>query len=508
MNIEPNDVAVLTTQEMAEADRLTIEGHDGAEGIPGIVLMETAGAGVAEIAAAAPGTIHVLCGPGNNGGDGFVAARLLKQEGRDVRLFLAGDGAELKGDAALAAALWDGAVEELDANSGDGADIIVDALFGAGLTRALEGAVADCVEAINAGPAFVVAVDIPSGVEGNTGQVSGPALIADETVTFFLPKPGHFLYPGRELCGNLTVIDIGIEGRVLETVRPQTFSNEPALWLEQFPWPQTEMHKYHRGHVLVVSGDAAHTGASRLAAYGALRVGAGLVTLACPPDAVPVQAAHVSSIMLAPFGSPREFADLLKDERKNVCLIGPAAGVGEGTMENVLNILASGGLTSGRAVVLDADALTSFREAPEALLDQLHENCVLTPHEGEFERLFPGLLESCTSRLGAAQKAAQRAGAVVLLKGPDTVIAAPDRRSAITFNAPPTLATAGSGDVLAGLIAGLLACAGTSGMSPFEAACAAAWIHAEAANSRGFGLISEDLPDLVPEVLGQLADID
>jgi len=500
-------VALLSTAEMAEADRLTIE-----SGTPGIELMEVAGNGVAETAMAAglsdtikaSGQIHVLCGPGNNGGDGFVAARLLKEWGRDVRLFLLGDVASLKGDAALAAGKWanlagERAVEPLDPDKLAEADIIIDALFGAGLMRALEGDAANCVEAMNASTAYIISVDVPSGIDGNTGQVSGIAVQADITVTFFLPKPGHLLYPGRRHCGDLVVVDIGIPETVLETIRPQTFSNEPDLWLDQLPWPQEEAHKYARGHALVVSGDMAQTGASRLSAISALRVGAGLVTLACPPDALAIQAAHNTSVMLAGFGSAREFASLLKDERKNACLIGPAAGVHEGTMENVFSILAT-----GRAAVLDADALTSFQQDPETLLSQLHKNCVLTPHEGEFEHLFPGLLKSSVSRLEAARKAAQMSGAVILLKGPDTVIAGPDGKAAISFNAPPTLATAGSGDVLAGLITGLLA----AGMPAFEAACAGGWIHAEAAKIKGLGLISEDLPGLIPAVLSTLAEVD
>ena len=491
MNTTTIQLALLTTEEMARADKLTIEA-----GTPGIDLMEAAGAAVAEAALDAEGPVHVVCGHGNNGGDGFIAARLLKGWGREVRLYLLGDAANLKGDAALASAKWKGKVEPLDPAALTEAGVIIDALFGAGLTRAIDGLAADCVHAMNDADAYVIAVDVPSGVDGTTGAVGGPTVNAHITVTFFQPKPGHLLYPGRLYCGDLVVADIGIPETILETICPQTFSNEPDLWLEDFPWPQEEAHKYARGHALIVSGDAAQTGASRLAALSALRVGAGLVTLACPPDALPVQAAHVTSVMLNEFGSPREFAHLLKDPRKNALLIGPAAGVHDATMENVFAALGT-----GRAVVLDADALTSFQQNPETLFDQLHENCVLTPHEGEFERLFPCLLEESASRLEAARTAAARSGAVIVLKGADSVIAEPNGRAAINFNAPPTLATAGSGDVLAGLITGLLA----AGMPGFEAACAGTWIHAEAAKIQGFGLVSEDLPDLVPEVLNDLA---
>ncbi len=490
------ELALLTTAEMTQADRLTIEG-----GTPGIDLMEAAGAGVADCALEADGVVHVLCGPGNNGGDGFVAARLLTEEGREVRLFLLGERSALKGDAALAAARWQGPVEPLAPIAVEGADVIIDALFGAGLTRPLEGVAAETVAAVNASDAIVIAVDVPSGLDGSTGKALGPVVEADETVAFFRPKTGHLLFPGRALCGDLTVVDIGIPGEVLETIRPQTMLNDPDLWLEGFPVPNIEAHKYARGHAVIVSGDALHTGASRLAAYGALRIGAGLVTLAGSREALLIHAAHVSSIMLAEAEDAAGLSTVLSDARKNACLIGPAAGLGMETKAETLAVLAS-----GCSAVLDADVFTSFANEPDALLSALHDACVLTPHEGEFERVFPGLLDTSASRLEAARAAAAaaQAGVVVLLKGPDTVIAAPDGRAAINVNAPPTLATAGSGDVLAGIIVGLLA----QGMGPFEAACAATWVHGEAASRFGPGLISADLPDLVPEVLDGLLDPD
>lgn len=489
------ELALLTTDEMAECDRLTIK-----DGVPGIELMENAGHGVAELAQeAGEGAIHILCGPGNNGGDGFVAARLLKEWGRDVRVFLLGDLKGLKGDAAAAAAKWTGPVGAVSPLAVKGADIIVDAMFGAGLARPLEGDAAATVEAINASDAWVIAVDVPSGLDGTSGRALGPAVQADETITFFRPKTGHMLYPGRRLCGDLTVIDIGIPNKVLETVRVKTFVNDPDVWLDLLPWPGEEAHKYARGHAFVVSGDELHTGASRLAARAALRVGAGLVTLAGARDALCIQAAHVTDIMLAEAADASGLNEILKDERKNALLIGPAAGIGMKTKAMTLSML-----ETGRPAVLDADVFTSFKNSPGALLGALHSSCVLTPHEGEFERIFPGLLASEGGRLGAARAAAAKTRAIVLLKGPDSIIAAPDGRTIVNVNAPPTLATAGAGDVLAGLIVGLLA----QGMAPFMAAAAAAWIHGEAANLFGPGLVASDLPDLVPGVLEALSDWD
>ncbi len=490
-----HELELLTTAEMAECDRLTIAG-----GTPGIELMENAGYGIAELAQeAGEGVIHVLCGPGNNGGDGFVAARLLKEWGRDVRVFLFGDLKGLKGDAATAAAKWDGPVGAVSPLAVKGADIVVDAMFGAGLARPLDGVAAETVEAINSSDAWIIAVDVPSGLDGTTGQAQGPAVRADETITFFRPKVGHMLYPGRGLCGDLTVIDIDIPDTVLDKIRPKTFVNDPDHWLAAFPWPREDAHKYARGHALIVSGDELHTGASRLAARAALRIGAGLVTLAGARDTLRIHAAQVTDIMLAEAGDAGGLNEVLKDERKNALLIGPAAGVGMKTKAMTLSML-----ETRRAAVLDADVFTSFKNAPGALLNALHGACVLTPHEGEFARIFPGLLEKGEGRLAAARAAAAQSKAIILLKGPDTIIAAPDGRAVINANAPPTLGTAGSGDVLAGLITGLLA----QGVEPFIAAAMAAWIHGEAANLFGAGLVAGDLPDLVPGVLTELANWD
>ncbi|MGD0438107.1 MAG: NAD(P)H-hydrate dehydratase [Bryobacteraceae bacterium] len=490
---------LLSNSEMSEADRLTIAG-----GTAGLVLMENAGHAVANAAANAwPSRrkIAVVAGPGNNGGDGFVAARLLKAGGCDVRLLLVGDRSKLKGDAAEAARLWDGDFEVASAEALAGADVIIDALFGAGLDRPVAGPARTMIEAINRSGVPVLAVDLPSGVNGTSGAIMGEAVKAARTVTFFRRKPGHLLLPGRALCGPVVVADIGIKSDVLAAIRPQTFVNGLPLWRGAFPAPHLEDHKYSRGHAVVVSGSVSSTGAARLAARAALRMGAGLVTIASPQDALAVNASASLAVMVRPVDGAQELSNFLMDRRRNAVVIGPGAGVGAQTREMVLVALAG-----ERAVVLDADALTSFSDQPDVLFGAMRgrdRGTVLTPHEGEFVRLFHGGGEpsQVASKLERARHAAQRAGAVVVLKGADTVIAAPDGRAAINDNAPPWLATAGSGDVLAGFIAGLLAQA----MPSFEAAAAAVWLHGRAGDIVGRGLISEDLPEALPRIYRNLA---
>ncbi|MFN3656436.1 MAG: NAD(P)H-hydrate dehydratase [Pseudolabrys sp.] len=488
---------LLTTAEMAEADRLTI-----AAGRPGIELMENAGRAVAEaVAACAKGRrVTVVAGPGNNGGDGFVAARLLAERGYEVHVCLLGDRAKLKGDAALAAARWTGPIVAAAPEALDACDVIVDALFGAGLDRPVEGLPRALIEAMNGTGIDVVAVDLPSGINGTSGQVMGVAVKAAHTVTFFRRKPGHLLLPGRLYCGPIEVADIGIHEAVLEAIAPKAFVNEPPLWREAYPVPTAESHKYTRGHAVVASGGLSTTGAARLAARGALRAGAGLVTLASPREALAVNAAASLAVMVRPVDGPAELADFLADKRRNAVVLGPGGGVGAAMRESVRVALAT-----AAAVVLDADALTSFADEPAALEGAIAKHrggVVLTPHEGEFARLFSMVHHDSKviGKLEKARAAARRSGAVVLYKGADTVVASPDGRASIAGNAPPTLATAGAGDVLAGMIAGLMA----QHMPAFETASAAVWLHNEAAAAFGPGLISEDLPDLLPHVLRRL----
>lgn len=516
---------LLTTAEMAEADRSAIDllATGGAAVAPGFQLMLKAGAAVvveARRIAPAGSRILVICGPGNNGGDGFVAARHLEDQAQVVRVMMIGDRGALTGDAARASELWDKPALSWKPALIAWADLIIDAMFGAGLSRPITGIAAEVIATINASGKPVLAVDVPSGLDGTTGAATGPVVTATRTVTFFRRKPGHLLLPGRSLCSDIALYDIGIPADVLHDIKPQTFANAPRLWHDCFPSLISDAHKYTRGHAIVVSGPSHATGAARLGARGALRVGAGLVTVASPLASVAANAMHLTAIMIAPFAAPEGLTNLLADKRKNAVLIGPGCGVGAETRRMVEIALAS-----DATVVLDADALTSFtpnknevpglasvgflgaaqstiNAEPATLVAFIRAKpnrpVVLTPHEGEFKRLFSDLTGS---KLDRARAAAERSGAVVVLKGPDTVIAAPDGRAAINENAPPMLATAGSGDVLAGFITGLLA----QGMQAFEAACAAVWLHGECANAFGPGLIAEDLPEALPGVLAKHA---
>ncbi len=490
-------IELLTTAEMADADRLAIAG-----GMSGIGLMENAGRAVADATAGMQrGRVIVVAGPGNNGGDGFVAARHLSERGYSVRLCFVGEPTRLKGDAALAAERWSGAVEMASPAALTDCDIIIDALFGAGLDRNVEGLPRAMIDAMNAGGAPIVAVDLPSGVNGTSGAVMGAAVNAARTVTFFRRKTGHLLLPGRLHCGTVQVADIGIPDSVLDKIKPQTFANVPALWGGSFPQPTSQGHKYSRGHAVVVSGGPSTTGAARLAARGALRAGAGLVTIASPREALAINAAESLAVMVRPVDGPSELSEFLTDKRRNAVVLGPGGGVGATMREQVLMALAS-----QAAVVLDADALTSFADDPANLISAIaarpDRGVVLTPHEGEFKRIFSSLSNNSNSnsKLEKTRLAADYCGAVVVYKGADTVVAAPGRRAAVADNGPPSLATAGSGDVLAGIVAGLLA----QGMWAFEAACAAVWLHGEAAAEFGAGLIAEDLPDMLPHVYRRL----
>ncbi|WP_319024999.1 NAD(P)H-hydrate dehydratase [Nisaea nitritireducens] len=482
-----DDLTLLSVEDMGKADRITISG-----GTPGIELMETAGWTASDVIAArfTPRRTLVVCGPGNNGGDGFVVARLLRERGWDVTLALLGKLEDLKGDAALAAAKWGGPVAALTPELLDEAELLVDALFGAGLARDISGTPYDFLKRagsmVREGSLTSVAIDMPSGVDGNTGAVRGIAVPAVITVTFFRKKPGHLLYPGRALSGELVVTDIGIRTDVLREVRASTFENAPDLWAATLPQPDAASHKYTRGHAVISGGPM--TGAGRLAARAARRAGAGLLSIAAPEALCSLFAADAPGVITVPVSEPGTFEDLLGDARKNAVLVGPGHGVTEHTRR-----ICETALRADKAVVLDADALTVFADEAETLSRLINGPTVLTPHQGEFARLFP---DCSGSKLERARAAASLVGAVVVLKGPDTVIAGPDGRAAINSNAPPWLATGGTGDVLAGTILGLLA----QGMPAFEAAAAAVWINGAAASRFGPGLIAEDLPTIFPRV--------
>lgn len=479
---------VLTVAESYAADA-----YATAHGVPGVELMANAGAGIASAIRErwAPRSTVVLAGPGANGGDGWVVARLLAEAGWPVRLALLGAREKLSGDAAHHAAFWTGPVEPLAPAALEGAALVVDAIFGAGLARPVAGVAAETLEAAAAGPAPIVAVDLPSGVAGDTGEVLGFAAPAALTVTFFRKKPAHLLAPGRFLAGEIVVVDIGTPAAAAADAR--AFENAPALWPTAPASLDPAGHKYGRGHALVAGG-LETTGAARLAAKAALRSGAGLVTIACPRAAWPVYAAGEAAVMVRPIDDVAGFARLLEDRRFTTVVLGPGLG-----LDDRARSLVETAAAAKRKLVLDADALTGFADAPGRLFEMTRSApaAVLTPHEGEFARLFPDL---AGDKLTRARAAAARSGAVVLLKGPDTVVAAPDGRAAINASAPPTLATAGAGDVLAGMIAGLLA----EGASPFDAAAAGAWLHGAAAQSLGRGLIASDLVEAIPAAFGEL----
>lgn len=489
---------LLSVAEMARADELAVEND-----VASLDLMEAAGKSVVDALRRrwARRPVVVLSGPGNNGGDGFVIARLLLDLGWPVKLALLGNRDDLKGDAKENALRWaklkKGDIAALEPELLDGAGLVVDALFGAGLTRPLEGTALEIVEEINRRKIDCVAVDTPSGVDGDTGKVLGTAPKAQMTVTFFRKKPGHLLMPGRDHCGETIVADIGIPEKVLAEINPACFENSRSLWLDKFPIPSLSDHKYNRGHALIMGG-AEMTGAARLAARGARRIGAGMVTIGAPEKSAQIYLTGDPGNLFTVVDDVEDLDIAMGEKRHNAFLIGPGYGVGEQTRIHVKRIL-------GRKMptVLDADALTSFQDDPEELFNWITRGpggqAVLTPHQGEFDRLF----KSGNDKLTDCRKAAENSGATVLLKGADTLIAEPGGRVAINGNAPPELATAGSGDVLAGIIVGLLA----QGVATFEAACMAAWIHGQAGAFFGPGLIAEDIAEQIPEILKDIKSL-
>lgn len=483
-------VALLTAEEIRSADQAAIEASTSGE-----ALMENAGKALLDMITQEfkPSELLVVCGTGNNGGDGFVLARLLKERGWPVTLAHVGNADDIRGDAKIAKDKWNmsgGATRTFSKDLLNDKKVVVDALFGTGLTRELDLAAKEAVEAINASHVPVVSVDMPSGVHTDTGAVMGVAIRAAHTVTFVRPKPGHVLLPGKAHTGQLHVYDIGISG---EKVKPRLYLNAPALWSAQLPLPKPESNKYSRGHTIVVGGPMQCTGAARLSAMAALRAGSGLVSVASSTDALPIYAMTLTAVMTKAVDTPSQMATLLDDKRITSVLIGPGCGVNEKTRETALQILAT-----RKPCVLDADALSIFQFSTKPLFDAIGGPCVLTPHEGEFERLFT----TKGVKTERAKEAAKQSGAVIVLKGNDTVIASPDGRVSINANAPVWLATAGSGDVLAGIIAGLMG----QGMPAYESACAATWIQGEVANRVGPGLIAEDLHTGMPGVLKSLYD--
>ncbi len=485
---------------MRQAEHYTVQ-----SGTPLIVLMERAGLAVADqiLARYEKRPTLVLCGPGNNGGDGFVTARHLSSKGWPVRVLLFGKLDELPPEAKIAASRWRGAVMTASAQSVQsviekGARLVVDALYGIGLKRAVGGEAAAMLQAINAANIPVVSVDVPSGLNSDTGQVFGQSVAATLTVSFFRKKPAHVLMPGRMLCGETVVADIGIPDEALGQFNLQVSENDPNLWSDYFPRPRLNMNKYDRGHALVLGGSEM-TGASRLAALAAQRIGAGLVTIAAPQRAVPIYATAMTSIMVRGVdegaGFANSFTEILNDKRFNVAVIGPGAGAQESTRSAVM-----AALQAGKAAVLDADALNIFARDVDALraaIEPTAHQVVLTPHEGEFEKLFQRVVDPTKDKITRARLAAAYMKCPILLKGADSVIASPAGLAIINTNAPATLATAGSGDVLAGFIGGLIA----QGVDAFIAVCIGSWLHGAVATEFGPCLIAEDLINQLPAAL-------
>ncbi|MBI1215403.1 MAG: NAD(P)H-hydrate dehydratase [Alphaproteobacteria bacterium] len=481
---------VLTAAQMKKADLETIAG-----GVAAQELIGNAGSGMARVIQDnyPLSRTLVLCGPGNNGADGFIAAARLKAAGWPVRVACLVKTNALKGDAAASAKKWDGEVEALNSNlKVHDTELVVDAIFGTGFDRALDPEIVTLLDKIRARKIPVVAADIPSGLNATTGQVAAGTLKADMTVAFCRKKIAHVLLPGRQVCGRLQLTAVGIPDEVVAAQGSTVFENHPALWLRDFPLPKAESHKFSRGHALVYGGDI-RTGAACLAAAAAQRAGAGMVSILSRPAGLDVYRSYRASIMTESFEDIEEFRAALRDERRTALLIGPGAGLEDSLKETV-----EAALSFNKFTVLDADVFTAFKDDAKSLFAKLSpDRNVLTPHEGEFTRIFG---EMSGNKLERAQKAAKTANAVVLLKGADTVIAAPDGTAVVNTNAPATLATAGSGDVLAGIITGLAA----QGMPVFMATCAAAWLHAEAARNFGLGLVAEDLVNQLPNALNHL----
>lgn len=488
---------ILTAQEMRQTDQAAI-----AAGAKGIDLMATAGHAVAQriVQDYTVCPVLVLCGKGNNGGDGFIVAGLLEKAGWPVRVACLGKTTELKGDAALAAKTYGGKVEALNSNLGiKDARIVIDAVFGTGFNGTLDPELVTLFDKVRAKSPVIVAIDIPSGIDADSGQVAEGTLKADITVTFCRRKIAHMIYPSRTWCGRVVRSDIGIDDTVVAQQNALTFENNPALWLASLPIPGHDSNKFTRGHVSVYGGSF-RTGAAALSARAAQRAGAGLVSIASPDSAQLYYRLAAASLMVDGCNTLQDYQDILADDRRNAVVIGPGALPEQGGEED-LRAAVGAAIATPKTVVLDADVFRAFEHQPSQLLGKLDPaRHVLTPHAGEFLRLF-GTPDG--SKLDQARAAAKKANAVVVYKGPDTIIAAPEGLAVIDVSGPPTLATAGSGDVLAGLIAGFAA----QGMPAFFAACASVYLHSQSARLHGLGLTAEDIISNIHQALNNLFDI-
>lgn len=483
-----SDLSLFDPSVMARIDAAA-----GQSGIPLYDLMERAGQAVAaSVLRHYPQAQRfvVLCGGGNNGGDGYVAARALMESGAVVVVHHLGDAGTLRGDARMAFERSGMAPLPLGDYAPLSGDVVIDAVFGAGLSRDIPRELARIIEVVTSAKVPVLAVDLPSGLCGRRGVPLGASFRAERTVTFMARKPGHLLMPGRELCGALEVFDIGIPSRILTDHAGSVAENHSLVWRDALPASDIETHKFRRGHLTVFSGPAHATGASRMTALAALKAGAGIVAVAAPRQALDVLSGTLTAVMNAPMDDADDLRLWLDDRRHGAFVLGP----GFGDLDKARQFVS---LLGDKAVVLDADAITAFKDHTETLFERITSGAgkfILTPHEGEFARLFPDLAaDRVLSKIEKAQVASARSGAVLVYKGADTVIAAPDGRALVNTNAPASLATAGSGDVLAGIIGALLA----QGAPAFEAAAAGVWLHGQAGHRAGDGMTAEDLAHAV-----------
>ena len=489
-----------TTEILSISEMYKVEKQVCAQGITSLSLMEAAGEAIADavLNICEDGRILILCGLGNNGGDGFVAARLLENNGRKVRVLCLGSIDELNGDARASASNWTGEMCKFTSSLFEDTQVVVDALYGIGLNRPITGLGEDIIEKLNETNIPCVSVDIPSGVDANTGKILGCAVKANICVTFFRRKPGHLLFPGKDKCGDVRVADIGIDKSIFTSLPPKIHENTPQLWLENFPIPEVQGHKYNRGHAVVVGGEEL-TGAAKLASFAALRSGAGLVTIASPKESSMVYRSGSPSVMVKDINNLEEFTSIISQKSVTGVLIGPGNGVNKETYDRVLRAITC------NPCVLDADALTVFEQCPNVLFRALKNmsecNNVITPHEGEFKKLFIKEAESKNSKSKIELAiSASSINAVIVLKGADTIITSPTGLIYINTNSSPYLATAGSGDVLSGIILGLL----VQGMIPFEAASAGVWLHGESGRMFGPGLVAEDIAKIIPSIFKKL----
>lgn len=487
--------AILTTYAMRRADAYAI-----AHGQAGLTLMRAAGQGIADAICArhAPRPTAVLCGPGNNGGDGWVVASELAGRGWPVRVFSMVERARLGGDAAQAARDWAGAVEPLEACDPGGFGLIVDALFGVGLSRPLEGEAARLAEACSA-DAVIVSADVPSGLDGDIAQAKGPVFKADLTVTFHRLKPAHLLEPGRTFCGEVECIDIGIPDGWADEAAPCAMLNHPDLWSDVLQPLKADTHKHSRGRLCVLSGPAGAVGAARLSARAGLIGGAGFVTMLVTKGLVHDLAMAEPALVVRAYDPVEEFSHCLTGHKANAAVLGPGGGLTDRLHDQTLSAL-----QLNIPLIIDADAISVFADDPKTLFSALYHKAVITPHSGEFARLFPDIAaRNDLNKIDKTRQAALQSGAVIVYKGPDTVVAAPSGAVRVNVHASTALATMGTGDILAGLIGAFMA----QGAAAFDAASAGVWVHGEAGRRCGSGATALTVLEKLPVALGHIQSL-